>query len=199
MGRSAPEILSHGAAVLIAHSRESVNSSSCDGEEGGAQFELAYTAHPLGVKPSGNALAAYENAAGNMGYFGMLPDEAILLLLEWFDSKSLLRLGASCRGFYAYTTFDPLWKDLFLLYAESPCLSFFRLNSPIQYLASNLLSWTGTCHVNFFDCRPCLYADTRSFTRSLSTSIRFGWVTNASRTGILGQVSHGMGVGARRI
>jgi hypothetical protein len=147
-------MLSQGAAVRNANSRESVDSFSSDGEERGARLELAFKAHPLGVKPSGNALAAYENAADNMGSFGMLPDEAILVLLEWFDSESLLSLGASCRGLYAYATFDLLWKDLFLLYAESPCLISLRLNSLVQYLAPTLLSQTGTRHVNFVDSVP---------------------------------------------
>jgi F-box-like len=88
-------------------------------DEGGGEPEPAFKAHPLGVKPIGNALAACDNSTGGMGIFGRLPDETILMLLEWLDSKSLLHLGASCRSFFAYTTCDQLWKDLFILYAES--------------------------------------------------------------------------------
>ena len=82
-------------------------------------LESTFKSHPLGLKPSGNALTSNENARMSMGDFGRLPDEMVLMLLEWLDSASLLRLGASCRGFFAYTTTDQLWKDLFIQYADS--------------------------------------------------------------------------------
>lgn len=91
---------------------------SSDGGKGGLEIELSYNAHPLGVRPRGNALAAHKTFLPNMGVLGGLPDETILMLLEWLDSKSLLNLGASCRALYAYTTSDQLWKDLFILYAN---------------------------------------------------------------------------------
>lgn len=81
-------------------------------------FALTYKAHPLGVKPSGNSLTANDSSAFTMGNFGRLPDETILVLFEWLDSNSLLNLGASCRGLFAYATTDQLWKDLFILYVN---------------------------------------------------------------------------------
>ena len=71
--------------------------------------------HPLGVKPSGNGLIAewtLRTAAGNLA---TLPDELILLLLEYLDCFSLLRLGAACKALYAFTRSEGLWKRLFIL------------------------------------------------------------------------------------
>jgi hypothetical protein len=120
MGCSKTQTLPHATTTIDAHLQVAVNSWSKDGEQEQTEFEMTFKAHPLGVKPGGNALAAEKNSAGNMGVFGGLPDETILVLLEWLDSRSLLSLGASCKSLYAYTTFDQLWKDLFILYAESP-------------------------------------------------------------------------------
>ena len=72
--------------------------------------------HPLGVKPSGNAMTANESLRDNMGFFSRLPDETILVFLEWLDSTSLCLLGMSCRGLFAYTSADHLWRDLFIMY-----------------------------------------------------------------------------------
>jgi hypothetical protein len=110
--------LSQAATIRETYSEMRDNASCSDGQGGVSKPELLFKAHPLGVKPSGNSLAASENSVGNMGLFGGLPDETVLVLLEWLDSKSLLRVGASCRGLYAYSTCDQLWKDLFIMYAD---------------------------------------------------------------------------------
>jgi hypothetical protein len=125
MGMSETQKLPQAGTVRYAHGQEDINLWSNDGEEGELEPELAFKAHPLGVKPSGNALAAQDNSSGNMGVFGGLPDETVLVILEWLDSKGLLNLGASCKGLFAYTTGDQLWKDLFILYAELPVLLLF--------------------------------------------------------------------------
>ncbi|KAJ9610179.1 hypothetical protein H2204_015401 [Knufia peltigerae] len=67
--------------------------------------------HPLGVRPAGNALTSTENAQKYMGSFGQLPDSLLLMLLEFLDESSLVALGSTCRGLYAYSTFDQLWRD----------------------------------------------------------------------------------------
>lgn len=69
--------------------------------------------HPMGVKPSGNALLAVENLRDAIGTFKILPDELILILLEFLDGPSLLRIGRSCKAFYAFTRAEDLWKGLF--------------------------------------------------------------------------------------
>lgn len=74
----------------------------------------AIPSHPLGVKPSGNALLAAENLRNAIGTFSILPDDLILTLLEFLDSPSLLRVGRTCKAFYAFTRAEELWKALFV-------------------------------------------------------------------------------------
>ena len=121
------QMMSQAAAFHGVGSGTKIESWTSDGDEDLPDPDSAFKPHPLGVKPSGNALAAKPTALCETGVFGGLPDEIILVLLEWLDSRSLLNLGASCRGLYAYTTFDQIWKDLFILYAES----LFTLFSPL--------------------------------------------------------------------
>lgn len=84
--------------------------------------------HPLGVKPAGNAFSAVENARIMAGLFSSLSDELILQVLEFLDHWSLLRLGATCKLFYAFCQFDDLWKTLFIEYV-SPFLLFSLLSA----------------------------------------------------------------------
>ncbi|RAH66504.1 putative F-box and JmjC domain protein [Aspergillus aculeatinus CBS 121060] len=82
-----------------------------------AEDEAAHDAipgHPLGVKPSGNALLATENLRDAIGVFNILPDELILMLLEQLDGPSLVRIGRTCKAFYAFTRAEELWKALFV-------------------------------------------------------------------------------------
>ena len=46
--------------------------------------------HPLGVRPSGNQYTASENARYAIGPFQIVPDEILAILLEYFESSSLL-------------------------------------------------------------------------------------------------------------
>lgn len=70
--------------------------------------------HPLAVKPSGNALLASWSLRDALGTFRRLPDELILLLLEWLDGASLLHVGRTCKAFYAFTRAEEIWKALFV-------------------------------------------------------------------------------------
>jgi hypothetical protein len=74
----------------------------------------AIPSHPLGVKPSGNALLATWSLRDAIGTFQHLPDELILSLLETFDGASLLSIGRTCKAFYAFTRAEELWKALFV-------------------------------------------------------------------------------------
>ncbi|KAJ5820217.1 hypothetical protein N7474_005808 [Penicillium riverlandense] len=74
----------------------------------------AIPSHPLGVKPTGNALLATWSLRDAIGPFKRLPDELILALLEYFDGPSLLRVGRTCKAFYAFTRAEELWKTLFV-------------------------------------------------------------------------------------
>ncbi|RMZ83405.1 hypothetical protein DV737_g1639, partial [Chaetothyriales sp. CBS 132003] len=47
-----------------------------------------------------------------MGSWARLPDDTVLLLLEWLDAGSLINLGSTCRALFAYTAYDQLWREL---------------------------------------------------------------------------------------
>jgi hypothetical protein len=70
--------------------------------------------HPLGVRPSGNALTATVNLKRACGSFKVLPDELLSQVLELLDAQSLLRLGGACRALHAFTRNDELWRALFV-------------------------------------------------------------------------------------
>lgn len=71
--------------------------------------------HPMGVKPLGNQyFATGPTARQSLGSLGRLPDEMILQMLEYLDTRSLKDVGFTCRFLYAFCQLDELWKALFL-------------------------------------------------------------------------------------
>ncbi len=70
--------------------------------------------HPLGVRPSGNALTSYTDSKASCGQFSRLPDELIAQFLETLQVPHLLRLGATCRALHAFTRSEELWRALFV-------------------------------------------------------------------------------------
>ncbi|RPB19810.1 Clavaminate synthase-like protein, partial [Terfezia boudieri ATCC MYA-4762] len=71
--------------------------------------------HPLRIKPLGNAFTASSNLRDtSTGNIALLPDELIIQLLSYLDAKSLLALGSTSKGLYAFCRWDELWKDLFV-------------------------------------------------------------------------------------
>lgn len=80
----------------------------------GEESADAIPAHPLGVKPLGNAYTAKKNSKTSAGSFGRLPDELLVQLLEHLGAVDLLKLGASCKALYAFTRSEDLWKTLFV-------------------------------------------------------------------------------------
>ncbi len=85
------------------------------------------TPHPLGVKPSGNALlSSMVNNIDSLntrqltkelqlGYFAILPDELILTIIELLnDPKDLRNLGYCSRVFFAFTWSDENWRKLYM-------------------------------------------------------------------------------------
>lgn len=70
--------------------------------------------HPLGVRPSGNALTSDKNQKRACGYFSLLPDELLMQLLESLSAVDLLRLGGTCRALHAFTRSEELWRALFV-------------------------------------------------------------------------------------
>jgi hypothetical protein len=77
-------------------------------------IEQAIPSHPLGVKPSGNKYTATKNARVAIGTFQILPDEVLVILLEYLDSRLLRHLGSTCKALYAFCHSDDLWKALFI-------------------------------------------------------------------------------------
>ncbi|KAF2146700.1 uncharacterized protein K452DRAFT_282884 [Aplosporella prunicola CBS 121167] len=85
--------------------------------EADAEEPAAIPPHPLGVKPSGNALTADINLKASCGHFAALSDELLAQFLEFLDAPSLMRLGGTCKALFAFTRSDDLWRALFI---ESP-------------------------------------------------------------------------------
>ncbi|KAK5990361.1 F-box protein JMJ22 [Cladobotryum mycophilum] len=71
--------------------------------------------HPLGVKPLGNQyLSDGPIARRSIGTWAVLPDEMLNVILEQFDKDAILKLGSTCKFFYAFCHSDELWKSLYL-------------------------------------------------------------------------------------
>ena len=71
--------------------------------------------HPLGLKPLGNKFFSSGNdARDSLGSIQALPDEMLMQLLEYLDSRSLRLLGYTCMFLYAFSLLDDLWKAIFL-------------------------------------------------------------------------------------
>ncbi|GIZ43963.1 hypothetical protein CKM354_000717200 [Cercospora kikuchii] len=70
--------------------------------------------HPLGVRPSGNALTSSVNLKQSAGHFARLPDELIAALLEILLPQDLLRVGGTCKALHAFTRNEELWRSLFV-------------------------------------------------------------------------------------
>jgi hypothetical protein len=79
-----------------------------------ADFAVAVPAHPLDIKPAGNAYTASENLKSRCGTFARLPDELINHMFESFDADVLVRLGSTCKALYAFARLDELWRALFI-------------------------------------------------------------------------------------
>lgn len=108
-----PDIASLGTRASVAEDSSSyLNSTLQPGSD--TIGRDAIPCHPLGVKPSGNALLASWNLRSAIGNFQLLPDEVILTLLEFLDGPALLRIGRTCKAFYAFTRAEELWKALFI-------------------------------------------------------------------------------------
>ncbi|AGO09993.1 AaceriAAR003Wp [[Ashbya] aceris (nom. inval.)] len=77
--------------------------------------------HPLGVKPSGNAImegfGLKERAEAReklLGHLSILPEELLVELLTYITTpKDLQNLGHASRMLYAYTYDEELWRKLY--------------------------------------------------------------------------------------
>ena len=77
--------------------------------------------HPLGVKPSGNALLDAIDGKKNkqiksdlLGAFSVFPEEVLIELTSYLtDPKDLQSLGCASRLLYAYTYDEEIWRKLY--------------------------------------------------------------------------------------
>ena len=76
---------------------------------------MAVLRHPLDIKPAGNAYTASPNLKISAGTLSSLPDELIIEVLEFLPAESLLAIGSTCKAFFAFSRFEELWKNLFVM------------------------------------------------------------------------------------
>ena len=105
----------------------------------------AKSSHRLGVLPSGNAFLssrAKNIRPSGLGNLRVLPDAALFVLLGSFDANALRSLGGTSRTLYAYTSHEPIWKDLYVSQSQGHLLAwegtwkrtYLRSFSPVQYI-----------------------------------------------------------------
>lgn len=77
--------------------------------------------HPLGVKPSGNALLSSEHGKMEalrdklLGDLAKFPEHLLVEILSYItDPNDLRSLGQSSRILYAYTYTDEYWRDIYM-------------------------------------------------------------------------------------
>ena len=75
---------------------------------------MALPAHPLGVRPAGNAYATDKNLKSAAGRFNVLPDEILLEILQYLEPTPLSFSGRTCKALYAFSRFDELWKAIII-------------------------------------------------------------------------------------
>jgi hypothetical protein len=100
-----------------------------------SSLSLSIPSHPLGVKPSGNQYMATYNSRCAIGILQILPDEILVILLEYFDAQTLVQLRSTCKALYAFCSLEDLWKALFLEYVLSSLYAFSSLFPPCDYFA----------------------------------------------------------------
>jgi len=105
--RQVDRLLDNGRPVK----RQKVQEHPVEAPDGAGDSSLVRR-HPLGVRPSGNALTASINLKQACGYLAALPDELLVQLLEGPEARDLLLLGGTCRALYAFTRNEELWRAL---------------------------------------------------------------------------------------
>lgn len=84
-----------------------------------SQWAKCSCSHRLGILPSGNLLLTASEQRqnirpGGLGLFNILPDAVLLSLLSTFDATDLYTLAGTSRAFFAYATYEAIWKDLYV-------------------------------------------------------------------------------------
>jgi hypothetical protein len=86
-----------------------------DAESLESESTVTIPTHPLGVKPAGNAYTSSHNLKFATGYLASLPDEMLIMLMEYLDAKALLSLGFTCKALYAFSRHEDLWKHQLIM------------------------------------------------------------------------------------
>ena len=113
MGGVSHDRSEHPSAAERPLKRQKVLSAQSDSHDDSHDGEVVRR-HPLGVRPSGNALTARINLRVASGLFRILPEELLMQLLESLEARDLLYLGGTCRALHAFTRSEELWRALFV-------------------------------------------------------------------------------------
>ncbi|AWU76873.1 uncharacterized protein C5L36_0C07870 [Pichia kudriavzevii] len=86
-------------------------------------LQQQFTRHPLNVKPSSNVLFARDDELLKIGrsagtLFKKLPDDVIIGILGLLDKRGLCNASLVSKFWYAYSTFDELWRNLYTTKTE---------------------------------------------------------------------------------
>jgi hypothetical protein len=108
----------HSECAESRPSKKAKTSPAADSFGEDAAVATAVPAHPLGIKPAGNAYTSSENLKSRCGSFARLPEELLSHMLESFEADTLIRLGSTCRALYAFSRLDDLWRALFVGYVS---------------------------------------------------------------------------------
>lgn len=125
--------------------------------------------HPIGIRPLGNQILASDadlekikNSAGTL--FNSLPDDLILSILGMLDKESLMNASQVSKFWYAFTTFDDIWRKL---YTQSAKTTEERINMGIAFnewkgsWRSSILKIPKECIQSvIIDCTGIVYSDT---------------------------------------
>lgn len=80
--------------------------------------------HPLGIKPTGNALLSTTSVPRTKALgplLGTLPDELLMTIAqELTRPEDLLHLGHTCKALYGFAWTDELWKHMVHRYDRAP-------------------------------------------------------------------------------
>lgn len=140
-----------------------------------SSFHQQISKHPLGIKPSANAYLADSKDLENIGnsagtLFKKLPDDIILNVLSYLDVADLVNASHVSKFWYAYATFDDLWRTLYTSKSEKKR----------EELKLNFNEWMGSWRSSILripeefkiNCKGLVYSDAL-FTPYINASIDY--------------------------
>lgn len=140
-----------------------------------SNFQQQISRHPLGVKPSANAYLANDSELKKIGesagsLFKKLPDDLIFNILSLLDVPDLVNASHVSKFWYAYATFDDLWRTLYTTKSEEQ-----RDEKKLTFTKWNG-SWRSSIlripYENSVNCESVVYSDAL-FTPYVNASIDY--------------------------